>query len=64
MFKNCTNLRKVDLEYFEVMNKIKYMESLFSGCKELTNISHIEVLKTNLSYMKTKIKYSKKNYLI
>ena len=47
MFKDCSNLLKVDLEWFGVM-KIKNMEALFSGCKELTNILNIGKLNTSL----------------
>ena len=47
MFKDCSNLHEVDLEWFGVM-KLKNMEALFSGCKELTNILNIGKLNTSL----------------
>ena len=47
MYRNCSNIRKVDLEFFDVMNNLEKMDSLFIGCKNLVKISHLESLKTN-----------------
>ena len=35
MFKDCSNLKEIDLNFFEVMNKITKIEYLFSGCKNI-----------------------------
>lgn len=46
MYRNCSNIRKIDLEFFDVMNNLKKIDSLFSGCKKLVEISNLESLKT------------------
>ena len=46
IFKDCTNLEKIDLSFLNSMNKIKNIDSLFYNCKNLVQISKIESLHT------------------
>ena len=46
IFKDCTNLEKIDLSFLNSMNKIKNIDSIFYNCKNLALISKIESLHT------------------
>ena len=46
IFKDCTNLKEIDLSFLNSMNEIKNIDSLFYNCKNLALISNIESLHT------------------
>ena len=46
MFKNCPNLKEIDLKFLQNINEIKYMDHLFSGCKKLIKIIGINLINT------------------
>ena len=46
MFKNCSNLQKIDLTFLQKIYNIKRMDYLFCGCKSLENIDNIKLLNT------------------
>ena len=46
MFKNCSNLQKINLIFLENALKITHMDYLFSDCKKLKNINNIGSLNT------------------
>ena len=37
MFKNCSNLKDIDLSSIDVKN-VTFMDGMFSGCSKLTNL--------------------------
>ena len=47
MFKNCSYLKEINLQFFYFFDKLKSIDSLFSGCEEITNILKIVCLKTD-----------------
>ena len=47
MFKDCSYLTEINLEFIHIFKKLKSIDSLFSGCEELTNISNISYLYTD-----------------
>ena len=46
MFKNCSNLKTIDLNFLENATNIIYMDSIFNGCKKLEKILNIDKLDT------------------
>ena len=46
IFKECSNLKTIDLNFLEKANNITQMDSLFNGCEELETISNIDKLDT------------------
>ncbi len=46
MFKNCSYLKNINLHFFHAFKKLKCIDSLFSGCEELVEISNLTHLNT------------------
>ena len=44
MFKNCSNLKTINLNFLKNATNIIYMDSLFNGCKKLEKIFNIDKL--------------------
>ena len=46
MFNNCSYLKQIDLHFFHIFENVGFIDFLFSGCKELENISNLTHLNT------------------
>ena len=46
MFKNCSNLDKIDLKFLENSRQVIRIDYLFSNCKNLKDVFHIDSLDT------------------
>ena len=46
MFKNCSYLTKMDLHFLHIFQKLNRIDSLFSGCEEITDIVNLTHLNT------------------
>ena len=61
MFKNCSNLQKINLIFLENALKIKNMNNMFDGCKEIEYLNGLENFKTDkVEYLKAMFKNCEK----